>query len=200
MGSPDVGRSKHVPFRIEPERGQIPENAIEPSNSERCDVFHEDETGSKDANDPSELGPEPGLFSVDTDTLSSVGDVLAGKAAADDVGSLGSLINLPHVVEAANAWPVFREHCPRIRIALGLPDDLVPERFKREVEPPNPREERANPHAATSPSPTPTGSRAAALTLARYLAWLCRLHALQSRVSLRLPPSTTTCRPRLAPS
>src|SRR6266700_366609 len=80
--SADIARSKHIPFRIEPERGQIPENAIEPSVSESCDVFHEDDSGSKRANDASELGPEPRAGTLDAGAFAGEADVLAGEAAA----------------------------------------------------------------------------------------------------------------------
>jgi hypothetical protein len=39
-------RRDAFPFRIEPERGQIPENAIEPPNKQPWDVLHEDVAGS----------------------------------------------------------------------------------------------------------------------------------------------------------
>lgn len=85
MGRPDVGCSKHIPLRIEPEGGQIPENSIKPSNSESCDVFHEHEPGSKHANDASELGPQARAGAVDANASASDGDVLAGEAAADEI-------------------------------------------------------------------------------------------------------------------
>jgi hypothetical protein len=40
------GRREHLPFRIVPEGGQVPENPAHPPNKDRCDVLHEDVSGS----------------------------------------------------------------------------------------------------------------------------------------------------------
>jgi hypothetical protein len=46
VGGADIARAKHLPLRIEPEAGQVPENSIDPSNKERLDVLHEDDARS----------------------------------------------------------------------------------------------------------------------------------------------------------
>ena len=53
-----VERRYNFPFRIVPERGKVPEHSVESSNSERCDVLHDHEAGSKLANETRELAPE----------------------------------------------------------------------------------------------------------------------------------------------
>jgi hypothetical protein len=40
-----------IPLRIKPERGQVAENSSKSANSEGIDVFHEDVSRSKQAND-----------------------------------------------------------------------------------------------------------------------------------------------------
>jgi hypothetical protein len=42
----DVGSANAVPPRVIPERGQVPENDVQPERSERCDVLHDDDAGS----------------------------------------------------------------------------------------------------------------------------------------------------------
>ena len=32
-----------MPFRIKPERGQVPENSLKPPSKECCDVLHDDD-------------------------------------------------------------------------------------------------------------------------------------------------------------
>jgi hypothetical protein len=60
LGGADLGRAVHAPFRIEPERGQIPEYiSQEPVSKEAWHVLQEDERGSHVANDPREGRPEP---------------------------------------------------------------------------------------------------------------------------------------------
>jgi hypothetical protein len=46
VGGAHVGRLKAVPDRIEPERGQVPENITKPSAKESEGVLQEDEGGS----------------------------------------------------------------------------------------------------------------------------------------------------------
>src|SRR4051812_33090129 len=39
VGRSDIARAKHLPLRIEPEIGQVPEYAVDSSNKERADVL-----------------------------------------------------------------------------------------------------------------------------------------------------------------
>jgi hypothetical protein len=85
MRSANVGRSKHAPFRIVPERGQVSENDVESSISESWRVFHEHESRSNFANDSRHLSPEARAFAADSCALSCCADVLTREAARDDV-------------------------------------------------------------------------------------------------------------------
>jgi hypothetical protein len=51
----DFGRREHVPFRIEPEVGQVAEDNVKSPLGEGGDVLHEDVARSHFANDSSEL-------------------------------------------------------------------------------------------------------------------------------------------------
>jgi hypothetical protein len=59
MWGADVPRSKHIPSRIKPERGQVTEDDSEATSSEHWAVFHEHVPRFHLANDASELPPEP---------------------------------------------------------------------------------------------------------------------------------------------
>jgi hypothetical protein len=85
MRSSGIVRSHTTPLRIEPHRGQVTEDDIESPNSERCDVFHEDELRSHLANDASEVSPEAGPVSFDSFPLAGVADVLTGESASDAI-------------------------------------------------------------------------------------------------------------------
>ena len=85
MGSSGIVRAQTAPLRIEPQRGQVPEDAVEPSSSESCDVLHEDEAGSYLAHDASKVRPEAGPLPVDALALPGVADVLAGESASDEI-------------------------------------------------------------------------------------------------------------------
>jgi hypothetical protein len=81
-------RSQHTPFRIEPHRGQVPENSSKPSTSEVWGVLHEDESGSNLANHTGHFAPEAGVLAVDAGTLSRGGYVGAGEAPRNHVNTL----------------------------------------------------------------------------------------------------------------
>jgi hypothetical protein len=85
VGSSGIVRAQTTPLRIEPHRGQVPEDSVETPGSESCDVFHEDEAGSYLAHDPSEVRPEARPLPVDALALPGVADVLAGEAASDEI-------------------------------------------------------------------------------------------------------------------
>jgi hypothetical protein len=61
MGCPDLGCREHVPLRIEPERGQVPENLAEPpaavDRKETWDVLQERDAWSYLAKNPCDVGP-----------------------------------------------------------------------------------------------------------------------------------------------
>jgi hypothetical protein len=87
MGRPGVERAQHAPARIVPQRGQISEYDIKPPPSKHWAVFHEHVTGSYLAKDASELPPEARSGSSETAPRPRGTNVLAGKAARNDVNN-----------------------------------------------------------------------------------------------------------------
>lgn len=57
MGSAGMVRSEHSPFRIVPQRGQVPENNVKSPRSEYWAVLHEHVARSYLANDPRHVFP-----------------------------------------------------------------------------------------------------------------------------------------------
>ncbi len=100
MGCAEVCRSEHIPFRIEPERGQVAKYSSEPPSSEHWGVLHEDEGGLNIANDASELNPETGAGAVEACASSCGADVLTGEAARHHVNTASprSSVKGAHVI------------------------------------------------------------------------------------------------------
>src|ERR1700730_3609166 len=65
MRGANVSSGYALPFRVIPERGQVSENGVKPSSKQCCDVFHDDETGSKLANQSGVFNPEAATLSGD---------------------------------------------------------------------------------------------------------------------------------------
>ena len=71
----DSGRTEHVPFRIEPERGQVSENVSESGRKEPWDVLQEHAAGPHVANGAGHVRPEPS-------------DIILGESLAGDADGL----------------------------------------------------------------------------------------------------------------
>lgn len=85
MGRADVGRSKHVPFRSAPERGQVGEHGIKPARGKQpWDVLQEDVTRSNVAKDPDDVRPDPPLV-LDAAPLAGGAVRLAGETGSDEI-------------------------------------------------------------------------------------------------------------------
>lgn len=95
-----IDRSEDSPSRIEPHRGQVPENSVKPPKSEDWRVLHEDEARFHLANDPSHLGPQSGPLSVEAVSRAGHGHVLAREPTTDDVDAASPVapVEGPHVV------------------------------------------------------------------------------------------------------
>ena len=80
----NVGRAETRPLRIEPERGQIPENGSEAVSNDGWHVLQEDEPRSHVANDAEDKGPEPSLV-FESALRSSDAEWLARKPGSDEI-------------------------------------------------------------------------------------------------------------------
>jgi hypothetical protein len=137
-------RRNAFPFRIEPERGQFPENSVHPPNKQRWHVLHEDVAGSKQANNPFILGPEAGSLTIDTDPLPGMRNVLTWEAPGDEVDTPFLSVRGrkgPDVVVSPDVWPVAGEDGSAEWIDLDLPGARQAGPREPEIQAAHPREQ-----------------------------------------------------------
>lgn len=136
-----------VPLRIVPERGQRPENRVEPPPKQSCDVLHEHVSGCQLANDAGKLPPQSTSLATKTGAPPCLADVLAGESPGDEVnpGKLGCS-HVSDIGVPLNPWPVPGEHAQAVGVALDLPAALHAGPLKAEVDPTNAREQAAERH------------------------------------------------------
>jgi hypothetical protein len=125
MPGSDAGSGYNLPPCIIPEEGQIPENLVDSPLKERCDVFHDDESGSQFANEAGKLEPEARTVALESCSEAGVADVLARKtpnkgiAVREDSGS-----DFPNVGEAGDSRPSEAEDLSAERVLFDLKDRL----------------------------------------------------------------------------
>lgn len=135
MGGAKVGSLEAMPDRIVPERGQVSEHPGEPSTvgsrKQLWNVLHDREAGSKLANKARIFSPEAGALPINARSLTSLGQVLAGKTPADCVngnaiGSKPVCGKIADVMVAGNLRPVFGKDAARELFDLAERDGLEP--------------------------------------------------------------------------
>jgi hypothetical protein len=137
----NIGRSYNRPLRVIPSIGQASENGIDSPNNESSDVLDNHDPRAKLANETIEFVPEPGSIPVQTNSLASVGDVLAREPADEDVDTacvfrpverLPSGSRSPFASDAAGVSQIARSTVVtrsspplpgRFRLARSGPDD-----------------------------------------------------------------------------
>jgi hypothetical protein len=125
MPGPKVGSRNAVPLRIIPDLGQVSENAAKPSawllaraTKQVCDVLHEEEGWCHFVNQSGDFGPKAAAFSLNASSSASDRQVLARKAAGNDIGSnsIGSKAlcgKFPNVSVEGDLGPVLGEDFAR---------------------------------------------------------------------------------------
>jgi hypothetical protein len=129
-------RRKAIPFRIVPALGQLDENSIKPPNKQSCDVFHDNESWSKCANDSGELKPKTRPLTVKPLFASCAADVLAWESSADNIDLPifgGRRRKGSHVVPSANMGPVLCEDSLTEWVDFTLPPAFHSGPFKAEI-------------------------------------------------------------------
>jgi hypothetical protein len=138
LGRPKRVSSQHTPFRVVPHLGKVAKYAEQSSNSESCDVLHDDVSRSYDPNNPRVLAPEPRTFSIQSGTLTGVANVLTGESAADDIYRLqaGERFSAQgtYVVENWDIGPVLSKHGSAIGLDFAEGDGLHSGSLKSEGE------------------------------------------------------------------
>jgi hypothetical protein len=147
---PELASREARPFRVIPVAGQVSENSTDRSLSpaltvadeKRGNVLHDDEVGSKFANDPGELGPKTRPGSFDAGAPPGVGKVLAGESATDEVdGCELRGTDCPNLGESLGPGEVAGEDGSAEGIALDLPEHAHTAPLKAEIKSPDTGEE-----------------------------------------------------------
>ena len=117
------GSGKHFPFRIIPERGQIPQDDLNPSGEQSAHVFDDDVPGTHFPDESCVVEPQAAARALpDSRMFSSVGDVLTRKTAAEHVhGRQFVAFQRPHILIYGDARPVPGEYRPAKRVDLAKP-------------------------------------------------------------------------------
>lgn len=87
MWGANRSRSQHPPLCIVPQRGKIAEDNVKTFSGEERAVFDKDEGRLNLANDSGEFEPEAASGAREPRPFACAGDVLAGKAARNDVNN-----------------------------------------------------------------------------------------------------------------
>lgn len=108
---------------------QVGEDDVSPATAESRDILSDDPTRSDFLDEPEHLFPESGTLAFDPGTLAGRRDVLAGEAAADDIGmdpffDQSSLGEGPHVLEERDGRPVLAEDASGMGLGLAKSDRL----------------------------------------------------------------------------
>lgn len=131
MGGANVGSVYAIPLSMIPERGHITEYSPEPSprisRKEFWHVLHDCDFRSNIANKPREVSPQPAPLAINTRSAASLGQVLAGKTATDDVdgnsiGSKSCCGKGADVIVAGDVWPVLGKDFARERFDFAESD------------------------------------------------------------------------------
>jgi hypothetical protein len=155
VGSANGSRWDTIPLRIIPERGQVPENAVESVVSECGHVFHEDEAGSNFANDAGKVRPEARPRPFDARLPASVADVLAGEPATDEVGASWLGVEVSDIWGAGDSRPMACKDSPGVGVGFTLPNGVPePGLFQAEFEAADAAEEGADSEAIQAPPST----------------------------------------------
>lgn len=92
--SPSVVRSNNSPPRIIPQGGKVGEHGVESSGNKEWAVFHPHEAGSNFTDNPRHVLPESAALAGDSCPFSGCADVLAGKAARNDINTASPRVSV----------------------------------------------------------------------------------------------------------
>lgn len=117
------GSGKHFPFRIIPERGQIPQDDLNPSGEQSAHVFDDDVPGTHFPDEPCVFEPQAAARPfLDSRMFSSLGYILTGEAAAEHVhGRQFGPVQRRYILIYGDARPVPGEYRPAKRVDLAKP-------------------------------------------------------------------------------
>jgi len=118
------GRRYAIPLRVIPALGQVPENEAHPSTKQRCHVLQHCVAGSNHANGSHQLPVQSRTGSGQTGASASIGEILAGEAADDDISLALREFGLRDIPIARDSRPMTRQHGARIIFDLAEADSF----------------------------------------------------------------------------
>jgi len=134
---------------------QVREHPVSSTAAESRYVLNDDESGPQLGDEASVFGPKTGPSPINTGAFAGNTDVLAGKAATDDVGH-NSICRQPfgreraHIFIAGSVRPVLGQHTPAKWIDLAKGDGLEAARaFQSQAETANAGEQVEGPQHGT---------------------------------------------------
>lgn len=154
MRGANMGSGYAMPLRVIPERGQLSENSAQPSSQEACDVLHDDEAGSYEANESRKLCPKSRARAVEPKIFASDRKILTGKSAADDIYTPQEIqlyqANTVHVAEVRDVRPVPGQHAATVRVNFRERHGFHAGPFEAERKSANTRKQIEDPEHARS--------------------------------------------------
>jgi hypothetical protein len=122
MRGANVGSWYAMPLSIVPDLGQRPENSVQPSSKQRCHVLQHNRSRLQFSNQANGLKEQSASLSVKPCPEPGVGNILARKAACDDVNPFEVVCStLPDVSFPMYFRPVLFEYLRRVVIDFNLP-------------------------------------------------------------------------------
>jgi hypothetical protein len=108
-----------MPFRINPDLGQVSENSAHSSTKQRCHVLQDREARSYQANGSNHMPVESRTGSGKSRAKTSVADVLTGESSRDDI--CFAFLKLPrfNVIVAGYVGPMLCQDVPAERVDLA---------------------------------------------------------------------------------
>ncbi len=125
MRGTNVGRRNLDGARSVSESVQVTPHLTQPPTLAARDVLDDDDARPEGFNDVPEDEPQPGALAGEPGPFTGSGNVLAGKAAAEQLGAWeGTSCDVSNITDTpVHARPVLREHGAAKGILLNLPND-----------------------------------------------------------------------------
>jgi hypothetical protein len=143
MAGPDVDSTHHDRPSGVARSFQVSEYPVSAPAAESRNVLSHDPKGSDFLDEPEHFRPEAGAGPLDAGALAGRADVLAGEAAADDIGIEPVLSESLrgeglHVLVEPHVGPVLAEHAAGVAVLLAEGHGLMPARSRPREKPPMP--------------------------------------------------------------
>ena len=137
--SADGGSENKMPLRIIPDRRKAPEDATQSATAKGWDVFDDDPARRDFLNDAEVFEPEAGSIAAEAGATSGDADILAGEAAADEVGNNSVCCQSgcgegANVMVAGHSRPMLRQHAAAKRFDFAERNGLHAGALEAEAE------------------------------------------------------------------